>query len=146
MTDWFSGKRVGNLQDEINRVFTDFGFTPPPGFGGLTSQPRTEIAKTKTGYEVEIAFPFTVGPEQIEAEVRDGKLVITVDRPAPEASGAKVDIRTGGSSGAQAEGGTGEGVRSSTGATEGPGGMMGEGGSSNPSGAPRGEGMMGEGV
>lgn len=112
MTDWFGGKRVGGLQEEINRVFTDFGFTPPPGFaaafGGLTSQPRVEVEKTKTGYEIEIAFPFAAGPEQIQAEFRDGKLVITAERP-PAQGGAKVDIRSGGSTDPQGGSGSGSG-------------------------------------
>lgn len=144
MTDWFGGKRVGGLQDEINRVFTDFGFTPPPGFagafGGLSSQPRVEVEKTKTGYEIEIAFPFQAGPEQVQAEFRDGKLVITADRPPATQGGAKVDIRSGGSGGADAGGSTGG---SASTANSGGGGMMGEGSSGGDTG--RTGGMMGEG-
>jgi HSP20 family molecular chaperone IbpA len=152
MTDWFGGKKVGNLQDEVNRVFTDFGLTPPPAFGamfgGLTSQPRVEVEKTKTGYEIEIAFPFQAGPEHIDAEFRDGRLVITVERPK-ESGGAKVDIRTAGASGggsagtAQPQGGVGGGsTTGSEASSSGPGGMMGEGGGETE----RREGMLGEGV
>ena len=161
MTDWFAGKRVGSFQQELNRVFTDFGLTPPAGlgaaFGGLSSQPRVEVEKTKTGYEIEITLPFPVEAGRIEAEVREGKLVITADRP-PETGGSKVDIRTGaGSAGAAAggdaqprPGGTGAsdaahgggGSASFTGhGSDAPSGMMGQGG--QPS---SGEGMMGEGV
>ena len=154
MTDWFGGKRVGGLQEEINRVFTDFGFTPPPGFGAalgaLSSQPRVEVEKTKTGYEIEIAFPFETSAEQVQAEFRDGKLVITADRPAAGAGGAKVDIRSAASSGGGAQGGTGASASAaasssgSGGATSAGGGMMGEGSSGADAG--RAGGMMGEGA
>lgn len=159
MTDWFGGKRPGSLQQELNRVFTDFGFTPPQGLGsafsGLSSQPRVEVEKTKTGYEIEITLPFPVEAGRIEAEVREGRLVITADRP-PETGGAKVDIRAGASSAAAGgdaqprPGGTGasdaaHGGAGSTGfsghGSDAPSGMMGQGG--QPS---SGEGMMGEGV
>lgn len=148
MTDWFGGKRVGSLQQELNRVFTDFGFTPPPGMGsafsGLSSQPRVEVEKTKTGYEIEIALPFPVDAGRIQAEVREGKLVITADRP-PETGGTKVDIRTGeasaGGTGAAAQGGAASGAGVTGHGSDAPSGMMGQGG--QPS---SGEGMMGEGV
>lgn len=141
MTDWFGGKRAGGLQDEINRVFTDFGFTAPAGLGaafaGLTSQPRVEVEKTKTGYEIEITFPFQAGPEQVQAEFRDGKLVITADRPPAAQGGAKVDIRTEAGSGSTGGSASSE-TRSSAG-----GGMMGEGSSGGDT--VRAGGMMGEG-
>jgi hypothetical protein len=115
-----------------------------------------EVDKTKTGYEIEITLPFPVEAGRIEAEIREGKLVITADRP-PETGGAKVDIRTGGgSAGATAgeaqsrPGGTGASDAAHGGAgstqfsghgSDAPSGMMGQGG--QPS---SGEGMMGEGV
>jgi HSP20 family protein len=72
MSDWFSGRRTGSLmrdfgtlQNEVNRVFADLGFSPPgqnaagPGMGAnLTTAPQLDVVTTENGgYEIHVDLP-----------------------------------------------------------------------------------------
>ncbi len=215
MSDWFGGRRGGGfvpsfeaLQNEVNRVFADFGFTPPTqppsptGAGPVVSSPRLDVLKTRDGdYEIHaelpgleekdidlsvdgniltlsgerrvdrdaargewrvrershgafartIALPFEAKPEDIDAEFKNGVLMVRVQRPRePERSGSKVPIRSASSAGGgQGEGGfsTPESTAGLTGASSDAHGGS-SGGAADGGGAQRsgGEGTMGEGV
>ena len=206
MSDWFSSRRGGRfgpaletLQDELSRVFNDFGFAPPGTPGAVMHQPKVDVISTDRGglevhaelpgvdekdidltvdgnllmlrgerradrdehrrnyrirersfgaFSRSIALPFEPDPSQIDAEYRNGVLVVRVERPQPNQSrGAKVQIRSGASPGGGFQGttqGTTQGGTGGEAATSGgPSGMLNEGGSGDTS---RSGGMLGEGV
>ena len=203
MSDWFSSRRgsrfgpaLETLQDEIGRVFNDFGFAPPGTPGAVMHQPKIDVVSTDRGglevhaelpgvdekdidltvdgnmlmlrgerrvdrdehrrnyrirersfgaFSRSIALPFEPDPNQIDAEYRNGVLVVRLERPQPNQSrGSKVQIRSAGSTAGGAQAST----PSSTGAEAAPSGgqpsgMLNEGGSADTS---RSGGMLGEGL
>lgn len=87
MSDWFGGRRGGSgggggvgpalegFQNELNRVLTDFGFSPPGAPGGVTSQPKVDvIASDRGGLEVQAELP---GVEERDIDLSvDGNLLV----------------------------------------------------------------------
>ncbi|MDP8916058.1 MAG: Hsp20/alpha crystallin family protein [Pseudomonadota bacterium] len=91
MSDWFSGRRPGSmmpdfstLQSEVNRVFSDLGFSPSgqgaaPG-AGLTTAPRVDVISTEAGgYEIHAELP-GVEESDIDLSVEGNMLTLSGER------------------------------------------------------------------
>ena len=89
MSDWFSSRRGGrfgpaleNLQDELSRVFTDFGFSPPGTPGAVMHQPKVDVISTERGgLEVHAELP-GVEEKDIDLSVDGNLLMLRGERRA----------------------------------------------------------------
>lgn len=88
MSDWFSPRRAGalvpsfdTLQNEVNRVFSDFGFATPTGLqSALTSAPKVDVLKTQEGgYEIHAELP-GVEEGDIDLSVEGNVLTLSGER------------------------------------------------------------------
>jgi HSP20 family protein len=87
MSDWFQGRRGSRLapafetlQDELARVFTDLGFSPPGTQGAVVHQPKVDVISTERGgIEVHVELP-GVDEKDIDLTVDGNLLTIRGER------------------------------------------------------------------